>query len=34
MSLLGRAAWWLPPGLGRWLPHLSIEGEEFFAEHA
>ncbi len=31
MSLLGRAAWWMPRGLGRWIPHLSIEGEEFFA---
>ncbi len=28
MSLLGRAAWWLPRWLDRILPHISIEGEE------
>jgi len=28
MSLLGRAAWWLPKWLDRLLPHISIEGEE------
>lgn len=28
MSLLGRAAWWLPKWLDRILPHVSIEGEE------
>jgi RND superfamily putative drug exporter len=28
MSLLGRAAWWLPKWLDRILPHISIEGEE------
>ena len=32
MSLLGRAGWWLPGWLDRGLPHLSIEGEEYFAE--
>ena len=32
MSLLGRAGWWLPGWLDRHLPHLSIEGEEYFAE--
>jgi RND superfamily putative drug exporter len=32
MSLLDRAAWWLPPAVDRALPHLSIEGEEYFAE--
>jgi RND superfamily putative drug exporter len=32
MSLLGRAGWWLPAWLERHLPHLSIEGEEYFAE--
>ena len=32
MSLLGRAGWWLPGWLERHLPHLSIEGEEYFAE--
>ena len=29
---LGRAGWWLPGWLDRHLPHLSIEGEEYFAE--
>lgn len=28
MSILGRAAWWLPKWLDRVLPHVSIEGEE------
>jgi putative drug exporter of the RND superfamily len=32
MSLLGRAGWWLPAWLDRGLPHISIEGEEYFAE--
>ncbi len=27
MSLLGRAAWWLPAPLGRVLPNVDIEGE-------
>lgn len=27
MSLLGRAAWWLPRWLGRALPNLDVEGE-------
>lgn len=27
MSLLGKAAWWLPKWLNRLLPHVSIEGE-------
>jgi RND superfamily putative drug exporter len=27
MSLLGRAAWWLPGWLGRVLPRVDIEGE-------
>ena len=31
MSLLGRAGWWLPGWLERGMPHLSIEGEEYFA---
>ena len=26
MSLLGRAAWWLPGWLDRILPHVDIEG--------
>jgi RND superfamily putative drug exporter len=31
MTLLGRAAWWMPSWLGRALPRISIEGEEYFA---
>jgi uncharacterized membrane protein YdfJ with MMPL/SSD domain len=31
MELLGRRAWWMPEWLGRFVPHISIEGEEFFA---
>jgi RND superfamily putative drug exporter len=31
MVLLGKRAWWLPNWLGRFVPHISIEGEEFFA---
>jgi putative drug exporter of the RND superfamily len=32
MSLLGRSAWWMPSWLDRTMPHLSIEGEDYFAE--
>ncbi len=32
MVLLGKRAWWLPRWLGRIVPHISIEGEEFFAK--
>jgi putative drug exporter of the RND superfamily len=32
MVLLGKRAWWLPRWLDRIVPHISIEGEEFFAE--
>ena len=32
MSLLGRSAWWMPSWLDRAMPHLSIEGEDYFAE--
>jgi putative drug exporter of the RND superfamily len=32
MVLLGRRAWWLPGWLERLIPHVSIEGEEYFAE--
>lgn len=28
LSILGKAAWWLPSWLDRWLPHISIEGED------
>ncbi len=28
MTLLGKAAWWLPSWLDRWLPHISIEGDD------
>jgi RND superfamily putative drug exporter len=31
MTLLGKASWWLPGWAGRWLPKISIEGEEYFA---
>jgi RND superfamily putative drug exporter len=31
MVLLGRRAWWLPGWMERWVPHISIEGEQFFA---
>ena len=31
MVLLGRSAWWLPGWLERLVPHVSIEGEEYFA---
>jgi len=31
MVLLGKRAWWLPGWLGRLVPRVSIEGEDFFA---
>jgi RND superfamily putative drug exporter len=31
MVLLGKRAWWLPRWMDRLVPHISIEGEEFFA---
>jgi putative drug exporter of the RND superfamily len=31
MVLLGRWAWWLPGPLDRIVPHVSVEGEDFFA---
>ena len=31
MVLLGKHAWWLPRWMDRLLPHISIEGEEYFA---
>ena len=32
MVLLGRRAWWMPRRLDRVVPHISIEGEDFFAK--
>ena len=32
MVLLGKRAWWLPGWLDRIVPHISIEGEEYFAK--
>ncbi len=32
MVLLGERAWWLPSWMERLLPHISIEGEEYFAQ--
>jgi putative drug exporter of the RND superfamily len=31
MELLGKWAWWMPGWLDRIVPHISIEGEQFFA---
>ena len=31
MVLLGRRAWWLPGWMERLVPHISIEGEDYFA---
>jgi putative drug exporter of the RND superfamily len=31
MVLFGKKAWWMPKWLDRIVPHVSIEGEEFFA---
>ena len=31
MTLLGRAAWWMPAWLDRLLPRVSIEGKGYFA---
>jgi putative drug exporter of the RND superfamily len=32
MVLLGKRAWWLPRWMDRLVPHISIEGEEYFAK--
>ncbi len=32
MVLLGKRAWWLPGWLDKVIPHVSIEGEEYFAK--
>jgi RND superfamily putative drug exporter len=34
MTLLGKASWWMPSWLGRHLPRISIEGEDYFEEPA
>jgi putative drug exporter of the RND superfamily len=30
MTLLGAKVWWMPKWLERWVPNISIEGEQFF----
>ena len=30
MTLFGKAAWWFPGPLERHMPHVSVEGEEYF----
>jgi RND superfamily putative drug exporter len=30
MVLMGKINWWIPGWLDRILPHMSIEGAEFF----
>ena len=32
MVLLGKRAWWLPRWMEKAIPHVSIEGEEYFAK--
>ena len=32
MVLLGKWAWWMPRWLARVVPHISIEGEDYFAK--
>jgi RND superfamily putative drug exporter len=32
MTLLGKASWWMPSWLGRRLPRISIEGEDYFGK--
>jgi RND superfamily putative drug exporter len=32
MVLLGKWAWWMPRRLDRFLPHISVEGEDYFAK--
>jgi putative drug exporter of the RND superfamily len=32
MVLLGKRMWWMPRWLDRVLPHISIEGEDYFAK--
>jgi len=33
MALLGSAGWWMPGWMERATPKISIEGDEWFAEH-
>ena len=33
MSILGKAAWWLPKWLDRLLPNVDVEGEALEREH-
>jgi RND superfamily putative drug exporter len=30
MELMGKWAWWMPSWLDRVVPHISIEGEQYF----
>jgi putative drug exporter of the RND superfamily len=32
MVLAGKRMWWMPSWLDRFLPHISIEGEDYFAK--
>jgi RND superfamily putative drug exporter len=32
MELMGKWAWWMPKWLDRLIPHISIEGEEYFKQ--
>ena len=32
MALMGRAAWWIPRGLDKRMPQISVEGHGYFAE--
>jgi RND superfamily putative drug exporter len=34
MAMMGTANWWMPGWLERALPHISIEGDEYFARRA
>jgi putative drug exporter of the RND superfamily len=32
MTLLGKSSWWMPRWLAKYLPRISIEGEDYFAD--
>jgi putative drug exporter of the RND superfamily len=32
MTMMGDSNWWMPRRLDRALPHISIEGDEYFAQ--